>query len=117
MLPNLPAEGEAGGAGCAKVLSHVKGIRGDTGLNHRTSRGGGYGRETGIIDLGHEPPLSVAGCSGRLVVFLVFFEGAGASRDRRDVSRRPGQMLIRDSDRAPRPRGRRRKAAARDRDR
>jgi murein DD-endopeptidase MepM/ murein hydrolase activator NlpD len=28
-------------------------------LNQRTSRGGGYGRETGIIDLGHEPPLSV----------------------------------------------------------
>ena len=59
MLPNPPAEGGAGGAGCAEVLSHVKGIRGDTGLNHRTSRGGGYGRETGIIDLGHEPPLSV----------------------------------------------------------
>jgi murein DD-endopeptidase MepM/ murein hydrolase activator NlpD len=34
---------------------------GDGGLNQRTSRGGGYGRETGIIDLGHEPPLSVDG--------------------------------------------------------
>src|SRR6187402_868990 len=67
MLPNLPTEGEAGGAGRAEVLSHVKGIRGDTGLNHRTSRGGGYGRETGIIDLGHEPPLSVDGSEAALI--------------------------------------------------
>src|SRR5690348_9198845 len=33
---------------------------GDDRLNHRTSRGG-HGREAGIIDLGHEPPLSVDG--------------------------------------------------------
>src|SRR5450432_397854 len=45
----------------ARVSSNVDGIRGDGGLNYRTSRGGGYGRETGIIDLGHEPPLSVDG--------------------------------------------------------
>ena len=50
-----------------KVLSYVKGIRGDTGLNHRTSRGGGYGRETGIIDLGHEPPLSVDGSEAAVI--------------------------------------------------
>jgi murein DD-endopeptidase MepM/ murein hydrolase activator NlpD len=31
------------------------------GLSHRSSRGGAYGREIGIIDLGHEPPLSVDG--------------------------------------------------------
>ncbi len=67
MLPNPPAEGGAGGAGCAEVLSHVNGIRGDTGLNHRTSRGGGYGRETGIIDLGHEPPLSVDGSEAAVI--------------------------------------------------
>src|ERR1700689_65902 len=34
---------------------------GDSGLNHRTSRGGGYGGDPGAIDLGHEPPLSVDG--------------------------------------------------------
>ncbi|MDO9561050.1 MAG: M23 family metallopeptidase [Bradyrhizobium sp.] len=39
---------------------------GDTGLNHRTSRGG-YGRETGIIDLGHEPPLSVDGSEAAVI--------------------------------------------------
>jgi murein DD-endopeptidase MepM/ murein hydrolase activator NlpD len=35
-------------------------------LNHRTSRGG-YGRETGIIDLGHEPPLSVDGSEAAVI--------------------------------------------------
>jgi murein DD-endopeptidase MepM/ murein hydrolase activator NlpD len=40
---------------------------GDTGLNQRTSRGGGYGRETGIIDLGHEPPLSVDGSEAAVI--------------------------------------------------
>src|ERR1700712_1487747 len=40
---------------------------GDGGLNHRTSRGGGYGRETGIIDLGHEPPLSVDGSEAAVI--------------------------------------------------
>jgi murein DD-endopeptidase MepM/ murein hydrolase activator NlpD len=39
---------------------------GDGGLNHRTSRGG-YGRETGIIDLGHEPPLSVDGSEAAVI--------------------------------------------------
>jgi murein DD-endopeptidase MepM/ murein hydrolase activator NlpD len=36
-------------------------------LNHGTSRGGGYGRETGIIDLGHEPPLSVDGTEAAVI--------------------------------------------------
>jgi murein DD-endopeptidase MepM/ murein hydrolase activator NlpD len=36
-------------------------------LNHRTSRGAGYGRETGIIDLGHEPPLSVDGSEAAVI--------------------------------------------------
>lgn len=35
-------------------------------MNHRTSRGG-YGRETGIIDLGHEPPLSVDGSEAAVI--------------------------------------------------
>src|SRR5258708_232801 len=40
---------------------------GDGGLNQRASRGGGYGRETGIIDLGHEPPLSVDGSEAAVI--------------------------------------------------
>ena len=36
-------------------------VLGDCGLSHKTSRGGAYDREAGIIDLGHEPPLSVDG--------------------------------------------------------
>jgi murein DD-endopeptidase MepM/ murein hydrolase activator NlpD len=36
-------------------------------LNQRTSRGGGYGRESGIIDLGHEPPLSVDGSEAAVI--------------------------------------------------
>jgi murein DD-endopeptidase MepM/ murein hydrolase activator NlpD len=36
-------------------------------LNQKTSRGGGYGRETGIIDLGHEPPLSVDGSEAAVI--------------------------------------------------
>jgi hypothetical protein len=36
-------------------------------LNQRTLRGGGYGRETGIIDLGHEPPLSVDGSEAAVI--------------------------------------------------
>jgi murein DD-endopeptidase MepM/ murein hydrolase activator NlpD len=39
---------------------------GDGGLNHGTSRGGHYGR-TGIIDLGHEPPLSVDGSEAAVI--------------------------------------------------
>jgi murein DD-endopeptidase MepM/ murein hydrolase activator NlpD len=35
-------------------------------LNYRTSRGG-YGREVGIIDLGHEPPLSVDGSEAAVI--------------------------------------------------
>jgi murein DD-endopeptidase MepM/ murein hydrolase activator NlpD len=36
-------------------------------LSQRTSRGGGYGREAGIIDLGHEPPLSVDGSEAAVI--------------------------------------------------
>jgi murein DD-endopeptidase MepM/ murein hydrolase activator NlpD len=50
-----------------KISSNVDGIWGDGGLSHRTSGGGGYGRETGIIDLGHEPPLSVDGSEAAVI--------------------------------------------------
>jgi hypothetical protein len=40
---------------------------GDGGLNHKTARGGGFGRETGILDLGHEPPLSVDGSEAAVI--------------------------------------------------
>ena len=40
---------------------------GNAGLSHRTSRAGGYGREIGIIDLGHEPPLSVDGSEAAVI--------------------------------------------------
>ena len=36
-------------------------------MSQRASRGGGYGRETGIIDLGHEPPLSVDGSEAAVI--------------------------------------------------
>src|ERR1700726_58034 len=55
------------GAAGLKISSNVDGIWGDGGLNQRTSRGGGYGRDTGIIDLGHEPPLSVDGSEAAVI--------------------------------------------------
>jgi murein DD-endopeptidase MepM/ murein hydrolase activator NlpD len=36
-------------------------------LNQKASRGSGYGREIGIIDLGHEPPLSVDGSEAAVI--------------------------------------------------
>jgi murein DD-endopeptidase MepM/ murein hydrolase activator NlpD len=36
-------------------------------LSHSTSRGGGYGRDAGVIDLGHEPPLSVDGTEAAVI--------------------------------------------------
>ena len=36
-------------------------------MNQRTSRGGGYRRDSGIIDLGHEPPLSVDGTEATVI--------------------------------------------------
>ena len=48
-------------------MSDVDGIWGDTGLSQKASRGSGYGRETGIIDLGHEPPLSVDGSEAAVI--------------------------------------------------
>ena len=45
----------------------VVGIWGDTGLSQKAPRGSGYGREIGIIDLGHEPPLSVDGSEAAVI--------------------------------------------------
>ena len=45
----------------------MDGIWGDTGLSQKAPRGSGYGRETGIIDLGHEPPLSVDGSEAAVI--------------------------------------------------
>ena len=53
--------------GRARVLSDVDGSWGDTGLSQKAPRGNGYGRETGIIDLGHEPPLSVDGSEAAVI--------------------------------------------------
>ncbi len=36
-------------------------------MSHRASRGGGYGRDAGVIDLGHEPPLSVDGTEAAVI--------------------------------------------------
>ncbi|MGP8123332.1 MAG: peptidoglycan DD-metalloendopeptidase family protein [Xanthobacteraceae bacterium] len=36
-------------------------------MNHGTSRGGHYGREAEVIDLGHEPPLSVDGTEAAVI--------------------------------------------------
>jgi murein DD-endopeptidase MepM/ murein hydrolase activator NlpD len=36
-------------------------------LSQRTSRAGGHGRDIGIIDLGHEPPLSVDGSEAAVI--------------------------------------------------
>ena len=55
------------GSGSGEVLSSVVGIWGDTGLSQKAPRGSGYGRETGIIDLGHEPPLSVDGSEAAVI--------------------------------------------------
>ena len=41
-------------------------VIGGRGLSHRTSRGE-HGRETGIIDLGHEPPLCVDGSEAAVI--------------------------------------------------
>src|ERR1700726_2319274 len=67
LVPRPPLERASRGQGGAKVLSNVEGFWGEAGLSHRTSRGGGYGRETGIIDLGHEPPLSVDGTEAAVI--------------------------------------------------
>ncbi|KJC62806.1 membrane protein [Bradyrhizobium sp. LTSPM299] len=36
-------------------------------MSQRASRGSGFGRETGMIDLGHEPPLSVDGTEAAVI--------------------------------------------------
>ncbi len=48
-------------------LVDVDEIWGDTGLSQKAQRGSGYGREIGIIDLGHEPPLSVDGSEAAVI--------------------------------------------------
>src|ERR1700754_3362071 len=54
--------------GRERVSRHVaRGNWGDFGLSQRASRGGGHGRETEIIDLGNEPPLSVDGEQSGLI--------------------------------------------------
>src|SRR5207249_9354197 len=58
---------ETGGLDRAKVLSVVDGIWGETGWSRKAPRGSGYGRETGIVDLGHEPPLSVDGSEAAVI--------------------------------------------------
>src|SRR4029450_7592449 len=55
------------GSGSGEGLVDVDGIWGDTGLSQKAPRGSGYGRETGIIDLGHEPPLSVDGSEAAVI--------------------------------------------------
>src|SRR5215468_7542657 len=64
----VPFHGGECGTGVERQgLSNADGIWGDGGLSQRTSRGGGYGREAGIIDLGHEPPLSVDGTEAAVI--------------------------------------------------
>src|SRR5881394_2080195 len=68
MLRNRSLKGtKTWGLDRAKVLSVVDGIWGDTGLSQKAPRGSGYGREIGIIDLGHEPPLSVDGSEAAVI--------------------------------------------------
>jgi murein DD-endopeptidase MepM/ murein hydrolase activator NlpD len=68
MLRNRSFKGtKTWGLDRARVLSDVDGIWGDTGLSQKAPRGSGYGRETGIIDLGHEPPLSVDGSEAAVI--------------------------------------------------
>src|SRR6202166_4760130 len=67
VVPDHPFRGANADQQWKKISSNVDGIWGDGGLSHRTSGGGGYGRETGIIDLGHEPPLSVDGSEAAVI--------------------------------------------------
>ena len=56
---------DVGNYGTSGVLRRLE--VGGRGLNHGTSRGGHYGRETEVIDLGHEPPLSVDGSEAAVI--------------------------------------------------
>ncbi|QUS38125.1 M23 family metallopeptidase [Tardiphaga alba] len=47
--------------------AHDDGTLGDCGLNYGLSRSGAINRETGMIDLGHEPPLSVDGSEAAVI--------------------------------------------------
>ena len=48
-------------------MSSDAGPLGDYGLSYGLSRSGTYNRETGVIDLGHEPPLSVDGSEAAVI--------------------------------------------------
>lgn len=48
-------------------MSSNAGTLGDYGLSYGLSRNGIYNRETGVIDLGHEPPLSVDGSEAAVI--------------------------------------------------
>lgn len=50
-----------------RIRSDADGSLGDGGLNHKASRIGSYDRQTGVIDLGHEPPLSVDGSEAAVI--------------------------------------------------
>src|SRR6478752_1185154 len=67
MLRDRLSRGRQNELGMARVFSNVDGIWGDTGLSQKAPRGSGYGREVGIIDLGHEPPLSVDGSEAAVI--------------------------------------------------
>ena len=67
MLRDRLSRGRQNELGMARVFSNVDGIWGDTGLSQKAPRGSGYGREIGIIDLGHEPPLSVDGSEAAVI--------------------------------------------------
>jgi murein DD-endopeptidase MepM/ murein hydrolase activator NlpD len=65
MLANRIFECEGRGRG--EGLEGADGNLGDGSLSQKTARGGGYTRETGMIDLGHEPPLSVDGSEAAVI--------------------------------------------------
>jgi murein DD-endopeptidase MepM/ murein hydrolase activator NlpD len=65
MLANRIFECEGRGRG--EGLEGADGNLGDGSLSQKTARGGGHTRETGMIDLGHEPPLSVDGSEAAVI--------------------------------------------------
>src|ERR1700744_3163453 len=67
MLANRFFHRRVSRAAPSEGLVGADGNLGDGGLSHRTSRGGGYRSETGMIDLGQEPPLSVDGSEAAVI--------------------------------------------------
>src|SRR6516164_3258190 len=66
-VTDLPWGANSGPDRAEVLVGAVGGIWGDFGLNQKTSRGGGHGGEVGIMDLGHEPPLSVDGSEAAVI--------------------------------------------------